>query len=392
MSESIIKISMEKNIKKLLIALLFGTLMGLLITFFFKTLFWIQLFQEKQTYYIFLLPFVWLLLKFTKKMTLYFPVSVSEVHTATPEVYKYWFKFGLFYNFMGSVLGHFAGASIGREGTAITLASSLANVFRLDWPYWRPIVISASFGVATGSPLVAIVFLIEVFSSKLDQKFLTLLMAWIASLILESFQVPHLLHPIFVLGIDSFYNKLFFVIIAGAFIGFISRCYKSIYFRMKIFFQKKSIWLGFMLLVCASAILYQPQFKSTHSLSLDQFQSVQLGQIAMDFVFYKLIFTLFFVAVGFWGGDFVPSVLIGSGLGVIFAKFLSIDPMFGLMLGSFSFFCGLTRLKWTALFLTASILVGYQQLVWVYLFLTVCRWFSGTLSVYTTEASIYENS
>ncbi len=90
--------------------------------------------------------------------------------------------------------------------------------------------------------------------------------------------------------------------------------------------------------------------------------------------------------MGFWGGDFVPSVLIGSGCGVALAHIFSIDAKFGLMLGSFSFFCGLTRLKWAAFFMAAS-LVGFQHLLWIYLFLTICRWFAGTASVYTTEPS-----
>jgi H+/Cl- antiporter ClcA len=111
---------------------------------------------------------------------------------------------------------------------------------------------------------------------------------------------------------------------------------------------------------------------------------VQMGEIGFEFIGLKLVATVFFVSIGFWGGDFVPSILIGSGLGIVLAKYLNMDPMFGLMIGSFAFFCGITRLKWTALVMT-GLLVGMHQLVWVYVALTICRWFSGAASIYTTE-------
>ena len=377
----------KQNLKNLFITLSMGLVCGLVISVFFKSLFWVQNFQATHSHYILLLPLVWLILKFTKKMTLYFPVSVSDVYNTNPATYKYWNKFGFIFNFIGSVLSHFSGASIGREGVAVTLSSTLAQVIGLDWAYWRSIVVSASFGIATGSPLIAVAFLFEVFISSADQKILTLAMSWVGSLVLQSYQMPHLLKPFFVLDVNPASEKLIFIFCAGAIIGLLSRFYKTSFFIFKKYFDKSSIVFTVVVIFLVSIILYQPQFKDIHSLSLAQFQLVQTGLILPEFVFYKILFTLFFVSVGFWGGDFVPSVLIGSGLGVILAKYFSIDPMFGLMVGSFSFFCGLTRLKWTALFLTLM-LVGWHQIIWVYLFLTVCNWFSGTDSLYTTEPSM----
>ncbi len=373
-----------QSFKKIITALFMGLVSGLTIVLFFKVLDWIQIFHSTHRHYIFLLPFVWLILKLTKKMTLYFPVSINEIYSTTPLTYKYWNKFSFFFNFAGSVLGHFSGASIGREGVAVSLTSSLAQLFRLDWMYWRGIVVASSFGIATGSPWIALVFLFEVFNSNLNQKILTLIMAWVGCLIMQNFQVPELLPKFFVLGVNSFGDKLFFVISAAIIIGIVSRAYKAIYFNLKNRFDQQSIWLSLGLIFLTSIILFNPQFKDIHSLSLPQFNQLISGDMSVDFIFHKIAFTLFFVSMGFWGGDFVPSVLIGSGLGIILAKYFSIDPTFGLMLGSFAFFCGLTRLKWTALTLTA-LLVGFHQLIWMYLFLTICRWFSGQSSIYTNK-------
>ncbi len=377
---------LQVNFKNLFLALVMGSLIGFSAVSFFKSLFWIQNFQRTHSYYIFLLPVVWLVLKFIKRTTLYFPVTVSEAYNTTPATFRHWNKLSFLFNFVGSVLSHFSGASIGREGVVIALSASLAQVFNLDWNYWRVIVISAGFGVAMANPFVGVVFLYEVFTSKMNQKLLTFLMAWIGCLIAQSFQIPVLIEPFFVLGVNSFSEKLFFVLIAGGLIGLASRIYKASFFKLKNHFDKSPIWLTAIILLFVSIILYQTQFKDLHSLSLGAFKLLSSGQITAEFIFYKFLITLFFVSVGFWGGEFVPSLLIGSGLGIVLAKYFLIDPTFGLMLGSFAFFCGLTNLKWTALILT-GLLVGFHQLLWVYLFLTVCRWFAGRASVYTTEPS-----
>jgi H+/Cl- antiporter ClcA len=379
---------MSLSLKRLFASVFFGILIGLLSTAFFKSLFWIQSFQQSHSHYIFLLPLVWLLLKLIKKTTLYFPVNTSEVYNSTPAIFKFWSNLSLPFNFIGSVLGHFSGASVGREGMIITMSASLAQLFRMDWNYWRSVVMAAGFGVAVQNPFVAVVFLFEVFATTWNQKIMTLMMAWAGCLVVQTFQVQALIEPFFVLGVNSFSEKLFFVVVAGGLIGLISRIYKSFFFKLKIHFDKSSIWLTTIVLICISIILYQPQFKDLHSLSLEIFKLLPTGQMTVEFIFYKFIFTLFFVGVGFWGGEFVPSVLIGSGLGIVLAKYFSIDPTFGMMSGLFAFFCGLTNLKWTALFLT-GLLVGFHQIVWVYLFLTICRLFAGRASVYTTDASAY---
>jgi H+/Cl- antiporter ClcA len=374
--------------KNIFFAVILGLFSGTIIAVFFKSLFWIQNFQQNNSHYILLLPIVFLILKLFKKQSLYFPVSVSEVYSATAANQKYWSRGGLFFNFIGSTLSHFSGASIGREGVAITMSASLVQLLKLDWNYWRPIIMSAAFGIAIGHPIVGFVFMYEVFSTNWDQKIWGLLMTWTGCLVIQTLQVPHLIEPFLVLDINSTTDKFVFSIAAAAMIGLLSRLYKSQFFSLKQRFDRTSLWILLPLIFIASGILFLPQFKDLHSLSLNQFQMLQSGQVSIEFLIYKFLFTLFFVAIGFWGGDFVPSVLIGSGFGIYLAHFFGVDPKFGLMVGAFSFFCGLTRLKWTA-FVMAAFLVGFQHLLWIYLFLTVSRWFAGTASVYTTEPSTY---
>ena len=121
------------HVKNIFRAVILGLFSGAIIAIFFKSLFWIQDFQQKNTHYILILPFVFVLLKFIKKQSLYFPVTTSEVYNSTSPTYKYWSRGSLFANFLGSLLSHFSGASVGREGVAITMTASLAQLFRLDW-------------------------------------------------------------------------------------------------------------------------------------------------------------------------------------------------------------------------------------------------------------------
>ena len=65
-------------------------------------------------------------------------------------------------------------------------------------------------------------------------------------------------------------------------------------------------------------------------------------------------------------------------------QFLKSDSQFGVLLGAFSYFAGLTNLKWTALFL-ALFLSAFDHGIWIYMCLSFVFWFSGNRSLYKGE-------
>ena len=375
----------DQNYKKLMISVLLGAAIGIITAVFYWLLQKTALIHSEinTSFYVLLLPAVWVLIYFFRRRTLYFPNSVASVYNADAITMKHSNRNAIGYTFLGSFLGHAAGASIGREGAVVVFGAHISRLVQLDWTYWRPVIMAASFAIATEQPWVALVFMFEMFSSSLAQKVWTLVVAWVGVLVLRSLHIPSLLMAVNPLVENSFFEKLFYIFTLALVIGFSARIYKWLLLYLKMHF-KKNMWMGLLAVVLLTMIFFFGAFKNIHSLSLLEFPSLQLGQMQIETVIFKFIFTLLFVAIGFWGGEYVPSVLIGGGLGVWLAQKMQIDPLWALSLSAFSFFAGLTKLKWTGLALTISVF-GWSYFSWGYFLMILIQGFCGSLSLYKNE-------
>ena len=372
------------SIRNLFLTLVLGLITGLLAAGFFKVLFLIQDFQSHQTMYLYLMPVLWIVLRWIKQNTSYFPTTVSGVHKSDDLEYKYWSRLSIPLNFVGASLSHLVGASVGREGAVVVFASGVGRLLGLDLKYFKPILMAAGFAIAMDHPWIALVFIYEMFSTRIDQKLFAVLAAWVGCLVLRSFQLPALFDPILVVHRNDFWDLFFFVLILSLSVGYGSRLYKWIFQKIKTLTHPKKQWGGFLLVVVLTAVLWLPEFKSVHSLSLTSFEQIKNGIVSEQFLWMKFLITVVSVAIGFWGGDFIPSVVLGSGWAVWLAPHFKVDPQMALMLGAFSFFAALNLLKWTAFFLTLSVF-GSEHFMWLYFCLTLVKSFSGNVSLYRQE-------
>jgi H+/Cl- antiporter ClcA len=298
---------------------------------------------------------------------------------------RHWSPFSYIWNIFGSWFSHLAGASLGREGTVLVLASSLAQIGKLNWNYYKSIVISAAFAGVVGQPFIALIIIIEMFSTSAQQKVFSFVMAWVGFLVMQSLGI----HPLFsMIQVDlsaGFTDKFLVAFLIGLFLGFMANAFKYGYGYLSVFFKKNKM-ASVMVVLLLSWIFIQPEMKSLQSLSLDSFSEIQNGKANMQFVLLKSIFTLLFVSLGFIGGDFVPSIAIGSGFGVLVANYFQVNYTFGLAMGLMAFFTGLTRLKWTSLGLL-FLLAGFKVMLWGYLCLSITRQMSGLQSLYKKDIS-----
>ena len=301
-------------------------------------------------------------------------VSSSELEQ------RYWSQLSYVWNILGSWFSHLAGASLGREGTSLVLASSLAQLCQLNWNYYRSIVISAAFACITGQPFISIIFMMEMFTTNLDQKIFGVVMAWVGFLVMQSLGIPPLFKLIQVDLSASFFDKLMVAVLIGIIIGLTAQIFKNIYLMLSEFFMKNKL-IAVLVVLILSWIFIQPQIKSLHSLSLHFLSEIQAGRSDMQLIFLKMVFTLLFVSLGFIGGDFIPAIIIGSGIGVSVASYFNVSFTFGLAMGLMAFFTGLTRLKWTGLWII-FFLAGFQVMLWGYVCLSVTRQLCGPDSLY----------
>lgn len=331
------------------------------------------------------LPILFIITLILKKKTLYYPYKVKDLNEMTTQNNFFWNRWKAFYHFGGASLSHIFGASVGREGVIVLTTTGIVRLFNMSLPYWGPIAASIGFTAITGNKWVGIVFLIEMYTTNFSQKLLTFLGGWLAVLALESVHFPHLLGPVTVPDSESFFKRFMFVILLGVLIGYLARGYKKSYFYLSDFFTKKNIIWALAMSLGIGYALYNPVLRPLQSLSLDLLEKFSSGalilELDMHMIVLKLIFTLFCVSLGFFGGEYVPLVLVGVGLGTTAAQYFGESLLLGGALGAFAIFAGVTRLKWTSIVLCLGVL-GPSMFLWVYTFFSAVHSFSGEKSIY----------
>ncbi len=366
--------------KTFVTVLIFGVLIGLSSAIYLLGLDYIQEFHQTNTIYPYFMILVFTAIILVKQNTLYFPKTVRAVVDASETEQKYWSKFSFAWNLMGSWLSHLVGASLGREGTAIVLSSSIAQLCKLNWMYFKPVIFSATLAGVFGQPLVALIVIIEMFKTNLEQKLYTLIMGWIAVLILQSLDINFLFLEIAVNLSNSFLDKLYVAGFIGASIGIIGRFYKQGYVFLSKYFLIHRYFAAAIVLILSGLLLW-PETRPVHSLSLDTWDLILQGHVEVQFVLLKLVLTLGFVSLGFIGGDLVPTVIIGAAVGVLISKLFNVDYTFGLTMGILAFFTAVSRLKWTSMGLI-FLVAGFAPMTWAYFSLSLARYISGPLNLY----------
>lgn len=331
------------------------------------------------------LPILFVITVLLKKKTLYYPHKVKDLYEMTEQKNFFWNRWKSVYHFVGASLSHLFGASVGREGVIVLTTTGVVRLFNLSLPYWGPVAASIGFAAITGNKWVGIIFLIEMYTTQFSQKVWTFFGAWVSILILQSLKFPHLLSVVTIPDTDSWLKRFFFVFLLGMIIGYVARYYKKSYFFLSDFFAKKHIFWAILMSASIGYALYNPDLRQLQSLSLDLVERFSSGSLVteydMQLVFLKLVFTLLCVSLGLFGGEYVPLVLVGVGLGVTGAQYYGESLLLGSVLGAFAVFAGVTRLKWTSVVLCLGLL-DYTMFIWVYIFYSVVHSFSGDQSIY----------
>ncbi|MFN3453513.1 MAG: chloride channel protein [Pseudobdellovibrio sp.] len=336
------------------------------------------------------MPIVALINWVLKKRTLYYPYKVKDLHEMQSSDTYAWNRLMPIYHFIGASISHLFGASVGREGVVVLTTTGAVRTMNLSLSYWGPIAAAAGFAAITGNKWVGLIFIFEMFNTTLSQKVWTFIAGWIAVLILQSLNVPHLLPHISVPDANSVITRFLFVIVLAFICGWMARFFKFGYHAVSDFLKKKSyVWIVLISAVLG-CMLYPESMRSLQSLSSDKIDYFLSGAVLNEsdagLIILKLVFTMLFVAIGFFGGEYVPLVVVGTGVGVFLAQHFGESIYFGAALSAFALFAGVSRLKWTMIVLTVS-LAGLSHSIWIYIFYTLVVSISGDKSLYFERAS-----
>ncbi len=301
--------------------------------------------------------------------------------------------------FIGTVLSHFGGASVGREGAALQLGGSIgegtSRIYKLDDDNRKILVMSGMagcFSALFGTPFAAFLFVLEV--ARIGKKCVKSILPVIASSVIAFFIANSLgveperfaLRSIPQLTLNLSW-KFVLITVAGAVVSMIF--VHSLHFSEKLF--KKiipndflRITVGGVLVIALTKILGTTDYNGgginiVHHIFTN-------GDVNYEAFLLKIVFTAISVGCGYKGGEIVPTIFIGGTLGGAMGSLLGIDPAFAASIGIVALFSGATKSPFATVVLACEMFgiygVGYfavASAISYFLSFKGCLYKGGTL-------------
>ena len=296
--------------------------------------------------------------------------------------------------FIGTVLSHLGGASVGREGAALQLGGSIgeffAERFNTKEEYRRILVISGMggcFSALFGTPFAAFVFVLEV--AQVGKKcFKAMIPAFISSI--TGFIVANTLgiepehFPVNEIPVFSLEVLWKFVLIAvvGALVSWIfvyALHYSEKCFARFIKNEYIRVATGGVIVIILTLILGTADYNGGGvSIIHHVFTS---GEVNYEAFILKIIFTAISVGAGYKGGEIVPTLFVGSTLGGAMSLLLGLNPAFGAAIGITALFCGVTNAPFATVILACE-MFGIEGIGYYFIASAISFALSGKVCLY----------
>lgn len=265
--------------------------------------------------------------------------------------------------FLSTLLTHFFGGSAGREGAALQLGGSLAEVlrklFKLGDEFEDLAVMcgmSAGFSAVFGNQISAVIFALEI--SCVGMLPMGALLPCVVSSLLAG-EVAQLLgcHAVVFTLNSSPEDFLFFtrVLILAVACGLLSILVCYVFAGVRQGFERffpdpyLRVVVGGCIVVGLTLLLNTRHYLGSGQALIDQ--SIGQGQaLPWDFAL-KLLLTAITLGAGFKGGEIVPAFAIGASFGCVMGPLLGLDPAYAAAIGMVAVFCGVTNCPLTSLVL-----------------------------------------
>lgn len=315
------------------------------------------------------------------------------------------------------------GGSAGLQGPAVStgaaLGSVIAQIFHMNTKTRMILIGCATAGAMSSmfkAPVAAIIFAIEIFSLDLAfASLVPLLLASVSAVITSYFFLGKDILLGFKLQDEFLIKDVLFYILLGVGTGIASVYFSKMYFKITRFFNLfknplhrlvlGAIAIGIMLYFIPP--LYGEGYDIINNLlegnaekALEAIHySVDFNNVWMVVVFLLLITILKAIAMtttfaaGGVGGIFIPTLVMGSALGNVFAKIINqvggvVSESNFTLIGMSGLMAGVLHAPLTAIFLIAEITGGYDLFVPLMLVVAISYAFTKYFisnSIYTVE-------
>ena len=302
--------------------------------------------------------------------------------------------------FLTTVLTHLAGGSAGREGAALQMGGGIGyntgKILKLDDRDLRTatmIGMAAFFSALFGTPLGATVFSLEVISVGLIYHaafipcFLAAMTAYGVSLLLGisptgfAVSVP-------AMSILMLVRVAFLAVLGGTLSAIFCGILHVTEHKFESYIKNKwiraaaggLILLGLTLLAGRD---YNGAGMGVITAAIEEGSAVPLAFL------WKMIFTAVTLAVGFKGGEVVPSFFVGATFGCVAGPMIGIPAGFSAAVGLITVFCGAVNCPLASIFLAIE-LFGAQGLLFYALACGLSYVFSGYAGLYSSQRILYD--
>lgn len=373
------KANIKKNTPDFLsataISLLVGIACGLVGAGFVKSISFVTDLRENNSWILYLLPAFGLILTFIYNKLKVKGIGTNQIikSVRTDEKVSPILSVAIF---LGTVLSHFGGASVGREGAALQLGGSIgglfAKVFKVPEDTRRILVMSGMggcFAALFGTPFAAFLFVLEV--SRVGKRcFNAIIPAFLSSITAfliannlgvepEHFPVNEI--PAFSLEISW---KFVLIAVVGAFVSwiFVNTLHKTEKIFAKVLKNEYiRVIVGGVIIIALTKILQTTDYNGggigvVHHVFTH-------GEVHYEAFILKIIFTALSIGAGYKGGEIVPTIFVGGTLGGAMSLVLGLNPAFGAAVGITALFCGVTNAPFATVVLACEMFgiegIGY---------------------------------
>ncbi len=302
--------------------------------------------------------------------------------------------------FVSTVLSHFVGASVGREGAALQLGGSIGNnigkLFRFSDTDRKTMIMVGMTGVFSalfGTPLAATVFSMEVVSVGIMHYAALMpcvLCSFTARGVAAYLGAKAPFYKIGELPPFSAGNACKVVILAclcGVLSAFFCVCLHKGSALSKKYLKNqylRAMILGALILILTVLVGDQ----TYNGAGGDYILSCLVGDEKPLGFLVKILFTTLSIAAGYKGGEIVPSFFIGASFGSLYGGIMNFSPGLSAAIGMGAVFCGVTNCPISS-FLICCELFGFSGSPY---FLTACAFsyvVSGYHGLYTGQTIVY---
>jgi H+/Cl- antiporter ClcA len=382
---------------------------GSMVALFLLMLTWAIHYRFAHTWLLYLLPFAGIMIHLAYK---YYGSSsergnnliIDEIHQPGAGVPKRMGPLIL----VTTVITHLFGGSAGREGTAVQIGGSLANLFA-GWFKLEPkdvqtlltAGIAAGFGAVFGTPFTGAIFAVEVLNSrhtKYTDLWPCLVAGFVGDYTVYLWRIKHTAYHIdaFAVGDFNFYTLILLkIILAAVLFGLASRLFAKLVHAIKVVFLKsiEVTWMipvcGGLLIIGLTYILGKPDYLSLgvdaeypHAVTI--ISAFKAGGADMLSWFWKLLYTAITLGTGFKGGEVTPLFYIGATLGSTLATLLNAPVSLFAALGFVAVFSGATNTP-VACTIMGMELFGAQYAPYFAVACFIAYLFNGNAGIYSSQ-------